>query len=340
MKIVHVTPAVFGPGQRGGGERYVSELVKALIEQGEDVETLLVQGYRSFSTQAVPYGRVAPSNAAAIFKTLRSADLVHVHQLNSVGFDLVALLKPAMRYRVVVTDHGGGMLAAGRILGSARFGAIDGGAFVSEWSVRDTGARGKLHHLRILYGGGDHLRVAGPLDRRWDFVFVGRMLPHKGPHLLLDALPHGKSALLIGEERDPSYYRHLRALAVGKDVSFVSDANDDYVGAALSSAGALVLPSVTRFNNRIFARPELLGLVALEALSRGLPVIGSDVGGLGELLQKAGQQIFRDGDAEGLRALLTGRLVSPAPEIRRRFTWDHVAIECRALYSEVYSKTR
>jgi alpha-maltose-1-phosphate synthase len=88
---------------------------------------------------------------------------------------------------------------------------------------------------------------------------------------------------------------------------------------------------------------ELLGLVALEAMASGTPVIASRVGGLAEVVQD-GQTGFLvpPGDVSALRERLDQVLRDPTLAQRlgdnaralvlERFTWSQVAQRCLAAY--------
>ena len=129
------------------------------------------------------------------------------------------------------------------------------------------------------------------------------------------------------------YEDSLKQLARNKDVTFVSDATDEVVASLHKSIGFLLVPSVEHYQRRDFSRPELLGLVALEALAAGTPVIGSDVGGLGELLKMAGQITVQPGDVPKWHQALSKAAGSRFPSVTSSaFTWDAVAGKCIELY--------
>lgn len=211
---------------------------------------------------------------------------------------------------------------------------MNAGAFVSAWSRADVDPAGIIKRHDVILGGGDHLPHAEPLIRSYDFGFVGRLLPHKGPHVALAALPAGTSMILAGQARDADYLQELQQLAKGKDVTFVEDASDAFVASLLKSVRYLLVPSVARYLDQVYSRPELLGLVALEALAAGTPVIGSDVGGLGEVLYAARQIAVEPGNVEAWRERLYEALSNPRAALdRSSFTWDAVAARCEALYA-------
>src|SRR5215211_2693886 len=203
----------------------------------------------------------------------------------------------------------------------------------------------------VIYGGADTRRFAPvPGAGRGGVLFVGRLTPHKGIDRLLEALPAGAALRVAGSaghdprppERD--YPDLLRRLAQGRDVSFLGPVPDAALPALYRQATVLALPSVER---TCYGRPvpvsELLGLVALEAMASGTPVVASRLGGLAEVVVD-GETGFLvpPGDTAALGdrlARLVGdrrlaaRLGANARDhVLARFTWRACAERCLAAY--------
>jgi glycosyltransferase involved in cell wall biosynthesis len=175
------------------------------------------------------------------------------------------------------------------------------------------------------------------------FLFVGRIAPNKGlPHLIdaLAALDPTSAPHLVLMGRDwgerASLEERARARGVFDRVRFLGNVESltQYRG-VLRRANALVLPSEW----------EAFGLVLLEAMAAGTPVIATAVGGVPEVLDagRAGRLVAY-GDpaalAKALRATLddreaTRRLVASASERVRSFDWSETVARHRALYREV-----
>jgi D-inositol-3-phosphate glycosyltransferase len=118
----------------------------------------------------------------------------------------------------------------------------------------------------------------GPL-----LLYVGRIAPIKGLHTLLDAIAQLRAAghplqlLIVGGDTDErvdgheaDLRRRLDALGLGETVRFVGAQPQERLRAYYVAADATVLPSYY----------ESFGMVALEAMACGRPVIASRVGGL------------------------------------------------------------
>jgi glycogen(starch) synthase len=146
------------------------------------------------------------------------------------------------------------------------------------------------------------------------FGYLGRIEPAKGFDVLLDACrllpPQGWHLAVAGRAVDG--LDRYRALAERLPISFVGYAERD---AFLDGIDCLVVPPVW---------PEPFGRTVAEAYGRGVPVIGSEAGGIGEQIG-AGPWLVPPGDAHALAAALArivarpGRLaegLSRAPAIR------------------------
>lgn len=135
---------------------------------------------------------------------------------------------------------------------------------------------------------------------------VARVTPHKGQHVLLQAVAElsrrGRRVRVVfvgspdqHNSVDASYLRSLRSLArdLGLEgraywMGYVEDPNPFY-----AIMDVLVVPSTASF--------EGLPLVALEALQWGVPVIGSQVGGVPEVVLAGENGLLTPaGDADAL----------------------------------------
>ncbi len=181
----------------------------------------------------------------------------------------------------------------------------------------------------------------------------GRLTPHKGVDRLLQALP-GRALLRVvgttGHDRRPperDYPRLLRFLARDSDVEFVGTAADEQLPALYRSAEVLALPSVERTcYGRAVRVSELLGLVVIEAMASGTPVVASRVGGLPEVIDD-GETGFLvpPGDVRALRERLEQILRDPGlgrriganarQAVLERFTWVKVAQRCLVAYGDL-----
>ena len=135
-------------------------------------------------------------------------------------------------------------------------------------------------------------------------VCVGRLAREKGFGVLLDAMRMLDVPVSLDVFGDGPSRAELESAARGLDVTFHGFRPRAELADALASAHALAVPSLR----------EGLGMVALEALAVGRPVIASGTGGLVEVVVDGDDGILvPPGDPVALAAALR-RLPLPAPK--------------------------
>ncbi|HWC38301.1 MAG TPA: glycosyltransferase family 4 protein [Acidimicrobiales bacterium] len=359
MRVVHVSPTVFGAGGVfGGGERYPLELASALSRH---VECRLVTFGPPSSTNhsgAVPvrvlkplahlWGHPAHPVSTALLRALEGADIVHTHHLRSTPSRLSAVVSILRRRRLVNTDHG---LEGGDWHGLLTH-LFDRLLTVSRYSAERLGAAPS--RTRVIYGGVDVERFAPQPDAdRRGVLFVGRLTPHKGVDRLIQALPEGTPLVIVGSgghdrllpERD--YVGLLHRLAEGRAVRFAGAVSDTELAVLYRQAAVLALPSVeiTCYGRRM-ATTELLGLSLLEAMASGTPVVASRLGGIPEVVEDGRSGYLVDpADPEDLRQRLAELIGNPRLArhmgdhahdlVHERYTWEACARRCLDAYREL-----
>lgn len=112
-----------------------------------------------------------------------------------------------------------------------------------------------------------------PRDHAGKYIgYIGRISPEKGLPVLIDAARNtGLPTKIVG---DPHQMMHLLD-GLPQNVQFLGALKRHEIPVFLDGVRALVVPSVWY---------EAFGIVCVEALSRGIPVIAADAGGLGEVI--------------------------------------------------------
>lgn len=354
-RVLHLVPALFGDddGIVGGAERYAFELARHMAAQTPT--RLLTFGARAREESVGPLsvrvvraawlvrGERTNPVAPAIVGEVGRADVIHCHQQHVLASTLAALTARARRRRVFVSELGGGGWDVSAYVSTDRL--YHGHLHISEYSRRVYG-HAALPRAHVIYGGVDVRRFApDPASPRGPRVlFVGRLLPHKGVHDLIRALPAGMGLDVLGRAYDARYAGDLRALAEGKDVTFRHDASDADLVAAYRAARCIVLPSVyTDYYGRTTTVPELLGQTLLEGMACGAPGVATDVASLPEVVTDGVDgYLVPPNDHPALGAALARLRDQPAAAaalgaaarrtVERRFTWDEVVRRCLAIY--------
>lgn len=350
MKVCHVTPTYFSPDSvLGGGERFAEELARSMADR-TDVK-LVSFGRREIRERPAPrYERVVLRSrtrdpmtpfAPGLFRELRGADVIHCHQYYTLPTFLCALYGRLRRRRVFVTDLGGGGWTPAYQIDASRWIATH--LPLSEYAAR--GLPGHHRRHRVIWGGVDLSRYPRRTEPAHDgsAVFLGRVLPHKGIHFLVEGLPHGVPLHVIGPQPDATYAARLHTLAAGKDVRFHGALSDEEVIARLGQAMALVHPTPVDAAGSAGAN-ELFGLALVEAMARGCPVVASDAASLPEIVEpeRSGLLVPPNDPAaigralERLRgepALWRSLAEGARRRVEERFTWEHVVDRCLEAYA-------
>lgn len=196
-------------------------------------------------------------------------------------------------------------------------------------------------------------RIGG--EHRFVFLAVGGVEPRKGTVHAFRALAQlrraGVDAVLaiVGGHSFQDYTAYRDAalaalpglgLTLGVDVVLLGTVSETELAGWYHAADALAFPSVK----------EGFGLVVLEAMSAGLPVIASDVAvfreylvdGENALLPAVADHVALAGAMRALAtdAALHARLRAGARSVLPRFTWAASARRHRAIYDEIRSMVR
>src|SRR5579871_2774238 len=207
VRVIHVAPTPFGrTGLFGGGERYPLELARALARQ-VDCELVTFgrsprlevdsSGLRIRTLRATTWLGGHPAHPLALglpaLLARARADVLHTHHMRSLPSGMAVAVGRGQGARTAVTDHG----LQGSSWGGLLPRLFDAFLTVSAYSARELGA--PWTRTRVIYGGADPERYApDPRVARSGVLFVGRLTPHKGVDRLLQALPQGAHARVVG----------------------------------------------------------------------------------------------------------------------------------------------
>lgn len=270
----------------GGMERVVEGLAEGLAERGHEAEVVAVTGFgdpkpgqkrrasvtRAWSFAPVGSQELAPAYIAAAW---RRADVIHLHHPHSLA-DVAYALRPSLA-PLVVTQHAD--------YPSAKY-RLPGWYALKRAKAIVVPSRAHVALCRELRGFEEKVEIIpfGIDERRWEVVsqpppgnppralFIGHLVPFKGvdfllralelvPDLRLDVVGSGPERNRLGTLAD--------ALAITDRVKFWGEYPDEDLPRRMADADFLVLPSVTV--------EEMFGMVLLEAMAAGRPVITTAV---------------------------------------------------------------
>ncbi len=336
MNVLHLIgpTGLSDPARPSGGNVYDLRVTAALQALGREVtthettsETLgdVLAGLPTGATVVVDglVGSAAPEALAAAQGRLRTVVLVHL----PIGLP-IAGAEPRREPEALALG------AAAAVVCTSRW--------TRDWlaSAYDLPA----DRLHVVPPGTDKGTLAEGSATGARLLSVGAITRVKGHDVLVSALTSLAdltwSWTLVGASLDPSHasalWSALHGAGLDARVTLAGALTGPALSAAYASADLVVLPS----------RHETYGMVATEALARGVPVLASDVGGVRESLGvPLPGLLVPPGDPAALAAALRGwltdarlrtRLQAVAADRRTTLTgWDRTATELAAVLEVV-----
>jgi len=372
MRVLHLGK-YYAP-ERGGIERYTQDLAEWFAAGGDAVSVLVhqppgrwrgardtingVELRRAGNIGELVYAPLSPGFPFALARALREfrPDVLHLHLPNPSCF--AALASPAARrlpwvvhwhadvspdshdwrlrmaYRLYRPFERAVLKRAARIVATSQP-YLDASLALASWRAKvavvplGTGDRAETPPMPSLWPQPSGLRL----------LAVGRLSHYKGFETLIEALAQVPDAtlLLVGSgECGVQLRAQAQARGLSDRIAFAGALDDASLAAAYAGADVFVLPSLDR--------SEAFGLVLLEAMQSGLPVVASAIegSGVGSVVVDGGTGLLvRPADADALaRALARMRDAQARSELgsagrarwRAQFTLARSAAAVRAIY--------
>src|SRR5271169_4330765 len=299
MKIAQIAPLMESvpPRLYGGTERVVSHLSEELLRQGHDV-TLFASGDSTTSARLVACTRTAirlnttiqdhiPYYMIMLDKLRRSAHLFDVLHFHIDAFQLP--LFRDLSFKTVTTLHGRQDLPDLPLLYNA---------FPEMPLVSISNAQRKpisdAHFAKTIYHGLPPDLLPPNYEPRGGYVaFLGRISPEKRPDraiAIANALGIPLKIAAKVDKVDEAYFREVIMPSLNlQGVDYLGEISDRDKKSFLGSALALLFP---------IDWPEPFGLVMIEAMACGTPVVAFENGSTPEVIDEGVTGfIVRDEDA-------------------------------------------
>ena len=296
------------PPHVGGVGVHIHTLSKKLVEEGhevfvityphkeiKDIDGIHVIGTKGLNIPGVR-GLMFKKNAKKALENLlekEDIDIIHGHYLFPAGAAAVEVGKKH-NIKTYVTAHGSDMFELYKnqqFMRSTIRKVLEGadGVFAVSNALRHeivaTGVVGIADKTKISWNSvdvdkfstkeNDLLRKEFGLDDKPIVLFVGNLIKRKNVDSLLEAKKVARSDYYLVIVGDGPLYKKLAKKVEDdniRDVIFTGSRDD--VENIIPGCDVLILPSFS----------ESFGLVLIEALACGKPVIGSDVGGITEII--------------------------------------------------------
>ncbi len=326
LKIAQIAPLAEAvpPRLYGGTERVVAHLTDSLVELGHDV-TLFASADARTSARLVPVRKQAirldPSplksdiaaHLAMLYDVRERADefdVLHFH-IDIIHFPLFEHLAG----RTLTTLHG-------------RLDLADLPDVYRRWPqfplVSISGnQRRPLPYANWLatvqHGIPPELFDYSPSHRGY-LAFLGRISPEKRPDRAIEVAKLARTPIKLAakvDAVDAAYYRDvIRPMLDGAGIEYLGEVGDAAKNELLGGAAALIFP---------IDWPEPFGLVMIEAMACGTPVIAWNVGSVPEVVE------------HGVTGFIVRSVEEAAAAVRRLDTLDRAAI--RAAFERRFSVT-
>jgi glycosyltransferase involved in cell wall biosynthesis len=367
MKIAVLGTRGF-PNIQGGIESHCESLYPSLAGRGCEVIVFTRRPYVDPVCDSYKGVRLVPlpclknkyleaffHSLFGIFAARRlSPDILHVH---GIGPSLVIPIARLLRLKVVMTNHGPDyerkkwgkfakfILVLGEYLGT-RF--ANGIICISE-SIADRVSRKYSRDVAVIPNGAALAQISKNssvikkygLTRGKYILSVGRFVPEKGFHDLIEAFDHIEEwkLVIVGEADHPDRYSlNLREKATkNKNIVLTGSLTGESLCQLYSHAGLFVLPSYY----------EGLPIVLLEAMSYSLPCIASDIPANRDL-ELDNDRFFKAGDIQALSAKIKQFIGVPltfkerrsqTKKIAERYDWNKIADNTLKVYKQALNHT-
>jgi glycosyltransferase involved in cell wall biosynthesis len=368
-----VTYPKCGKGQRelerheGVTYRRMSERFDSIVNLLRVLDKGVLKPERPFRLSPFYYAHYARRVALDI--RARQCQLIHIHSVTNF-IPVMRAVNPKAHVVLHMHDHslsdfdpavvGPRLEQASLIVGCSDF-------VIDSVRKRFPTVASRCH---TLYNGVDRrfLDIHSDPARSSSVLFVGRLCPEKGVHVLLDAVsklpanqplpevnlvgpldvapkefvdPLSQDPLFKGLEsyysRPTTFQEQLQRQAAGlgdRAILHGRVLNSD-IGEHYAKAGIFVFPSLWH---------EPFGIPVIEAMAAGLPVVATRGGALPEIVVhgETGFLVER-GDVEGLSKAISTLVVNPAlrarmgaagrARVREMFTWEHCVYRLNQLYA-------
>ena len=336
MRIAQIAPLTEAvpPRLYGGTERVVSYLTEELVRMGHDV-TLFASGDSVTSARLHPAWPMALRFDAdlrdlqaphmlmleTVYEHASEFDVLHFH-MDYFPFSLFS----RQRTPFVTTLHGRLDLAELNPI-FERFSAVP----VVSISDAQRRPQPRANFVRTIYHGMplDLLRPK-PLKPSY-LAFLGRISPEKAPERAIRIARRAgiplKMAAKVDRVDEAYYCERVRPRIDGRHVELVGEIGDADKAEFLSGAIALLTP---------IDWPEPFGLVMIEAMACGTPVIAFNRGSVPEIVDHGLTGFIVHNEATAVEAVAKAATL-PRNAIRRRFEDRYSAARMAEEYLELYA---
>jgi len=288
MKILHVAPIYreIPPRGYGGTERVVHLLATLQAAHGHEAVVLGVKSadaqtlyeIKSYVKRTSRSSFVRNLHAyTSLLEISKDFDVVHFHVLNSLN--VVPVLK-ILNVFLDVPAYLTTLHADPPLTGFKRYlyTKISNHPLVAiSHSQAERVRRRGYRVVAVVYHGIDVKSYPFCRDKEDYFVYVGRIDRTKGVHVAVEAARKaGKRLVIAGPVADNAYFEEHIKPYLGANITYLGEVPENEKRKLLCKAKALIYP---------VQYEEFFGLILIEALATGTPVIGFVRGSVAEIVE-------------------------------------------------------
>ena len=348
LRVAVIGPIAF-PAVAGGLTRHCEELYGRLSKCGIDATVFVrkpysdpaMRDYEGMRLVALPVPtkrglETFVYGALATFRALfGSFDVVHYHGVAAGALCFLQRLRPGRRllfthHRADWMDDKWGSGAKALLRWTAKISLLVSHAVIAVSNAL-AGELRAIHKRPITVitngitlpavGSPDDLAPLGLEAKRYALC-VGRIVPEKGVHVVVDAFDRfdtgGLTLAVVGAPRYSEAYAEELERRAGPNVRFTGRQSGETLGSLYANASLFVTASLN----------EGYPIGVLEAMGFGLPVVASDIPAHREVLAGTGSAFFDPSDPEQLAGVIRRVIEHPPAQRtidREQHSWDAVA---------------
>ncbi|PWN60615.1 glycosyltransferase [Chryseobacterium oncorhynchi] len=361
MKILHVINGLGG----GGAEKLIVDIIPLLAQKGNDVDVLLLNGEKTPFYQELEKQKIGKIfslgnsfyNPVYIFRIIsyfQQYDIVHVHLFPSMYFVVIAKILSFKKIKLIFTEHN----TVNRRLDKKIFKPLDKFIYsfykkiicitpeVKEQLILKLNLN--MEKLVVIENGVNLEKVLsankaerkdlGYKDNDRLLIMVAAFREQKDQDTLiktLKELPDNYKLLLVGDgARRPKLEDLVSDLNLKDRVNFLGFRSDVY--SLYKMCDVAILSS----------HWEGFGLVSVEAMASGTPMVASNVSGLNSVV-KDGGLLFETGNTEELKNIILelinnqefhSKVSKKGIEKSKHYSIDKTIEKMQVLYNQVNNK--
>ena len=353
------------PATYGGVERVVEEIAVLLAKKGHQVSVLCrshyspkIKKFKGVNIVRLPtlnqkhFEMILHTLISIVFLSFKKCDIVHIHSVDP------AILTPLLRlrHRVVATSHGQAYRREKWGRTAKALSKIAEKVFIKAPNVCTAVSKVLVSYYFEKYGreveyipngvelqqqeSSSYIDQFG-IEKNNYILFVGRLIPTKGPKILIEAFKRIntdiKLVILGGSSHTDEYEKNLRKEA-NENILFLGYQYGEVLKSLYKNCKLFVFPS----------QIEGLPIVLLEALSFLKPVIFSDIPENMEVANGIGIP-FKNGDVQDLSDKLNYAIKNPKmlnsfvskikERLREEYNWDTITNKYIKIYEDAIKKS-